>query len=79
MYHLQLRLITKEKDVAVDAKTTELRRAEENLVRLRKEYERQASKYKLLSTGTSSQKEAELQDEVDKLMVCTFDLKLYEE
>jgi hypothetical protein len=38
-------------------------------VRLRKESERQADKYKLLSTGTSSQKEAELQKEVDKLMV----------
>ena len=38
-------------------------------MRLRKESERQADKYKLLSTGTSSQKEAELQKEVDKLMV----------
>ena len=60
----------------MDTKNTELRRAEENLVRLRKEAERQATKYKLLSTGTSSQKEAELQSEVDKLMVRP--LRLYE-
>jgi E3 ubiquitin-protein ligase BRE1 len=61
--------LVKDKDAAVDVKNTELRRAEENLVRLRKESERQADKYKLLSTGTSSQKEAELQKEADKLMV----------
>jgi len=65
---LEFRLLVKEKDATVDTKNTELRRAEENLVRLRKEAERQAIKYKLLSTGTSSQKEAELQSEVDKLM-----------
>jgi len=65
---LEFRSLVKEKDSTVDTKNTELRRAEENLVRLRKEAERQATKYKLLSTGTSSQKEAELQSEVDKLM-----------
>lgn len=73
MFHVcarvQLRILTKEKEAAVDQKNTELRRADENLVRLRKESERQASKYKLLSTGTSSQKEEELQKEVDKCMV----------
>jgi E3 ubiquitin-protein ligase BRE1 len=65
----QLRALVKERDSVVDTKTAELRRADENLVRLRKESERQANKYKQLSTGTSSQKEAELQGEVDKFMV----------
>lgn len=55
----------------LDAKSIELRRIGEEVLRLRKEAERQTSKYKLLSTGTSSQKEAELQAEIDKLMVCT--------
>lgn len=53
----------------MDAKAAELRRVEEEVLRLRKEAERQASKYKLLTTGTSSQKEAELQSEIDKCMV----------
>jgi E3 ubiquitin-protein ligase BRE1 len=68
----QFRSLLKEREAAVEEKNTQLRRAEENLVRLRKESERQADKYKLLSTGTSSQKEAELQKEVDKLMVRFF-------
>ncbi|KIM91914.1 hypothetical protein PILCRDRAFT_809908 [Piloderma croceum F 1598] len=65
----EFRSLLKEREAAVEEKNTQLRRAEENLVRLRKESERQADKYKLLSTGTSSQKEAELQKEVDKLMI----------
>jgi len=66
---MELRAIVKERDATVEARNADLRCAEENLVRLRKEAERQVSKYKVLSTGTSSQKEGELQKEVDKLMV----------
>jgi len=65
----KFRSLLKEREAAVIEKNNELRRAEENLVRLRKESEQQADKYKLLSSGTSSQKEAELQKEIDKLMV----------
>jgi len=65
---LELRATGRQHDVIIDAKAAELRRVEEEVLRLRKEAERQASKYKLLTTGTSSQKEAELQSEIDKCM-----------
>jgi len=62
-YHVLL----KERDASLEAKATEVRRAEEELVRLKKDAERQQSKYKLMATGSSSQKEAELQQDLDKV------------
>ncbi|KAF7977744.1 hypothetical protein HWV62_2826 [Athelia sp. TMB] len=59
----------KAQNALLDAKTTEIRKAGEELLRLRKAAEKHASEYKLLSTGSSSQKEAGLQAEIDKLMV----------
>lgn len=53
----------------MDAKATEVRRVEEELVRVKKDAERQQSKYKLMATGSSSQKEAELQQDLDKVWV----------
>lgn len=54
----------------LDKKKLDLRKLEEGFLRSRKEVERQASKLKVASTGPSSLKEAELQGEVDKCMVC---------
>lgn len=53
----------------MDVKNAELRQVQEELIRFRKESERQASKNKLLETGTSSQREMELRDEKDNLLV----------
>jgi hypothetical protein len=39
-------------------------------VRSVKEVDRQLSKLKVASTGTASQKEAALQEEIEKFMVC---------
>jgi hypothetical protein len=49
-------------------KKTELRKAEENLSKVEREVERQASKVKASATG--SQKEAELNEEVERWRVC---------
>lgn len=61
--------VVKTQNVSLDAKATELRKAGEELLRLRTTADKHASEFKLLSTGTSSQKEAGLQAEIDKLMV----------
>lgn len=61
--------VVKTQNVSLDAKSTELRKAAEELLRLRTTADKHASEFKLLSTGTSSQKEAGLQAEIDKLMV----------
>jgi len=64
----EIRNFAKEKDAVMDTKAIEFRRMEEQLIRVTKDAERQATKYKLMSTSTSSQKEAELQSEIDKCM-----------
>lgn len=52
---------------------SELRKMEESLVRSKKEMEKQqAAKGKVISLGSTSQREAELQSEVDKCMVRPF-------
>ena len=69
---LQYHVLLKERDACLEAKTTEVRRAEEELIRLRKDAERQQSKYRLMATGSSSQKEAELQQDLDKVWVSAY-------
>ncbi|KZP34223.1 BRE1-domain-containing protein [Athelia psychrophila] len=66
--HYEYFNVVKTQNVSLDAKATELRKAGEELLRLRTTADKHASEFKLLSTGTSSQKEAGLQAEIDKLM-----------
>jgi E3 ubiquitin-protein ligase BRE1 len=53
----------------LDKKKAEIRKSEEALVKSKKELEKQAVKQKASQSLTGSQKEQELQDEVDKCMV----------
>jgi hypothetical protein len=66
----QFRSKWQEKEKIYAQKNAELRKAEEALLRSKKDLERQTSKLKVSTPGNASQREAELQVEVDKAMVC---------
>lgn len=64
-----MRRFMSERERSLDKQRADLRRAEEGFVKSRKEAERQASKSKIINSGSSFQREAALQEEIDKLMV----------
>lgn len=62
----------RDSEKSIERRRAELRKVEEDLIKARKEAERQTTKMKSLavnSTASSSTKEAQLQSEVDKCMV----------
>jgi hypothetical protein len=58
-----------DRERALDKKKADLRKIEEGFVKSKKEAEKQALKLKTSHSLSSSQKEQELQSEVDKCMV----------
>jgi len=64
----ELIVMLQEQERSLDKRRAGLRKAEEDHVRSVKEVDRQLSKLKVASTGTASQKEAALQEEIEKFM-----------
>jgi hypothetical protein len=62
--------VLQEHEKSLDKKRVNLRKAEEEHLRSVREVDRQLAKLKVASTGTASQKEAALQEEIEKCMVC---------
>lgn len=66
----QIRTAWTEQSAAIEKKRAELRKLEESLIKSKKDAEKQATKLKSMSTSSGNAKEAELQSEIDKCMVC---------
>jgi E3 ubiquitin-protein ligase BRE1 len=68
---LQFRAALQECERAFDKKKADLRRMEEGFLRSKKDVERQASKLKVVTTGTGLQEEAELQGLLVRFFKCS--------
>jgi len=64
----ELRAVLQEQEKSLDKKRVHLRKAEEEYLRSAKEVDRHLAKLKVASTGTASQKETALQEEIEKFM-----------
>ncbi|EGN99683.1 hypothetical protein SERLA73DRAFT_167589 [Serpula lacrymans var. lacrymans S7.3] len=64
----EARAFALQKEQGYQGKQSEVKKLDEEMHRMRKEFDRQATKLKSMSAGPSSHKEAELQAEIEKLM-----------